>query len=685
MIVRKVNNESERFLMFSLKLKFSFFFEISFVFFLLCIHFFLAFTGIINKTATFDELPHLGGGYSFWKLHDYRINPENGNFPQRWAALPLLSDKSIKFPVFNPSPMLESNEWLTCFDFMFKSGNNADKILLKARAMMILLSVILGIVVYLWSKRIFGRAGAAVSLLFYTFCPTILAHSGLVTSDISCVLGFILSTWGVWLMAHKITPWRILFSSLSLALLFLSKMSAPIILPVYLIIIAARLISKTPLEIKFLRRKYILDKQSHQLCVLLACGAMNILAVILFIWLSYGFNYSMMKGEYGKKQLIEQNWNEMLKDSGIEGKIVNFAREAKLLPEAYLFGFQFVMKKSEFRYAYLNGDCRLTGWWYFFPYCCLVKTPLPFIIFFIFVTIMVILKLRNPIDADLRKKIYQLTPLFALAGVYCVFALAGKINIGHRHVLVLYPIAFIFSGFAAYLFTPETKTYLKVSAIILAGWFVMESLKTWPHYLAYFNQLAGGPKNGYKHLVDSSLDWGQDLKYLKFWLKENKLENNDNVYLSYFGTSSIDYHLKINKLPCYMGQEGDNAFELKGGIYCISATMRPMIYMPELFDQQDLKSGLVDDKLYRELEADVKQLLEAQKKSSKDFTEFLNRKGRDYWVRRYRLYHLLRFAKICKYIQNREPDANAGYSILIYRLSDKEVSEALKKSFENKN
>jgi len=71
-------------------------------------------------------------------------------------------------------------------------------------------------------------------------------------------------------------------------------------------------------------------------------------------------------------------------------------------------------------------------------------------------------------------------------------------------------------------------------------------------YLAYFNQVAAGPKNGYKHLVDSSLDWGQDLPALRSWLAQNPDRfGTGQRYLAYFGTALPEwYGIKATSLPC---------------------------------------------------------------------------------------------------------------------------------------
>ena len=82
---------------------------------------------------------------------------------------------------------------------------------------------------------------------------------------------------------------------------------------------------------------------------------------------------------------------------------------------------------------------------------------------------------------------------------------------------------------------------------VLVLWLTVETVATYPHYLAYFNELAGGPANGYKYAADSNLDWGQDLKRLSRYVEENKI---GKIKLDYFGGSKPEYYLgsKYEKL-----------------------------------------------------------------------------------------------------------------------------------------
>ena len=304
---------------------------------------------------------------------------------------------------------------------------------------------------------------------------------------------------------------------------------------------------------------------------------------------------------------------------------------------------------------------------------------MPIIGIFVLLAYLIIRKLRALPSAKALAKLTPFTPLIVLITVYGIFAVASKMNIGHRHVLVLYPAIYILAG-AAMPLLKKSSSYLRASLGFLLLWFLAESLAIWPHYLAYFNQIAGGPKNGYKHLVDSSLDWGQDLKGLGEWLKAKGLLNQKKtaVYVSYFGIASIDYYAPgVKKLPSYHGQDANEPFELKGGVYCINATMLHLVYLPELLNIDNLEDRDIDEALYCEVSSKMPEFFKSIGNPDR-FRAFISAKGDEYWSNCYRLYQLLRFAKLAKYLEMRKPDDNIGYSILIFKLTDAEVENALK-------
>jgi hypothetical protein len=281
-----------------------------------------------------------------------------------------------------------------------------------------------------------------------------------------------------------------------------------------------------------------------------------------------------------------------------------------------------------------------------------------------------------------NEKLFMLTPFLVFILIYFLFAVSSRMNIGNRHLLPIYPCFFIICGTAHHML--RAKLPIVILTAFLIAWYAAESMRIYPHYLAYFNNLAGGPENGYRHLSDSSLDWGQDLKELRKWTDGNNQKNED-VYLSYFGTADISYYMRDYKqLPCVFEQprRPNDFFQLKGGIYCISATMFQFTYFsPGLKKATGLNPSDINENMFIGISAETRKTIEDKidfstvGKAPEKTAEYLLFKGK------YDIYDYLRFAKLCIYLRlhRDKPDAYAGYSILIFRLSDQEIEDALSK------
>jgi hypothetical protein len=166
--------------------------------------------------------------------------------------------------------------------------------------------------------------------------------------------------------------------------------------------------------------------------------------------------------------------------------------------------------------------------------------------------------------------------LIPAATIFCFFSLNHK-AIGLRYILPVYPFLFVFASRAAQSFL--SNKMLTGLSVALIGWYVGASCYIHPHYLAYFNELAGGPDNGYKYLVDSNLDWGQDLKGLKSYMQKHGIAR---INLSYFGTDSpARYGISYDWLPSYGLPNPDpekHKFVPKGWV-AISATSLQGVYL----------------------------------------------------------------------------------------------------------
>jgi hypothetical protein len=260
--------------------------------------------------------------------------------------------------------------------------------------------------------------------------------------------------------------------------------------------------------------------------------------------------------------------------------------------------------------------------------------------------------------------------------VYWATAIASKINIGHRHILPTYPVMFILAGAAAGLFRRGRRGVLGWVVGLCVMAYVAEGVWTWPNYLAYFNQVVGGPKNGYRHLVDSSLDWGQDLPGLRRWLDRNHLNDPSSatpVYLSYFGTGSPTWHgIKARRLKGFIDMDlWDNRpifQELRGGVYCISASMLPMV----LIEPRGPWSAFCERE-YRFAQARLQEINSMPPDARRRRLRAEGREWDDFEV----WFDALRLGRLMAALRHRDADDQIGYSILIYRLSDAEVAKAV--------
>jgi hypothetical protein len=202
--------------------------------------------------------------------------------------------------------------------------------------------------------------------------------------------------------------------------------------------------------------------------------------------------------------------------------------------------------------SFLAGSYSDSGWWIYFPAAFLLKTPLPTLLLLALATV---LRVRGYLQSERPATLTQLDEsdkhkslaskmlfndavLLIPALGYFAIALTTDINLGYRHILPVLPFLVVFTAVSLSNshFLIRHAPFTIFPAVL---WLLFIAFWIQPHYLAYFNVLAGGPEGGWRYLVDSNLDWGQDLGGLKGWMDENEVEQ---VWLSYFGEGRPSYY-----------------------------------------------------------------------------------------------------------------------------------------------
>lgn len=674
---------------------------------LLVLHFALAIASSARKSMTHDEIVHMAGGVSYWLFDDYRLHPENGNLPQRWAAIPLVAT-GYTFPDTGQQAWDNSRAMPLGDQFVRHPDNDLDAMLFRGRSFIALLSTALCAVAFFWSRALFGTTGALLTLALCALSPTLLAHGRLITSDTCLALFMALSVWCAWRTLERTTILRTLAGSVSLGCLFVSKMSAPIVIPVVLVMVIMRLRSPKPMLLALGTGRREVAGLGGRVLLVGGIGLVHAIVTWAIVWASFGFRYET--APQGDKQRFShyESLEEATGESSLAGSTLRFLADNRILPEAYLYGAALVLAKQD-RVSFLNGEYSKGGFFSFFPFCLATKTPLPlFGLLLASAAAWWFGRRRRPgSETALR-----VSPLWALIIVYWCAVLSSPLNIGHRHILPTFVPMFVLAG-GATRWWGVGKPVVAAVVSILAGLFAFESARAYPDYLAYFNGVVSR-ENAYRHMIASSLDWGQDLPALRDWLDENR--GDRRVHFAYFGTAQPEsYDIESEYVPVADWLPRDRKHKTMGslrpGLYCISATALQAVHAAfpgtwtDTYERiyqsvrpwgeqleapgAEKRADIPDAQQVRALLAGYAQV-ELRNSNYARHVE-----AAENWMRAYQgnrgpqaLAHVpinrrrqplasLRAARLFAHLRQREPDHQVGYSILIYDVSDAELRQAL--------
>jgi hypothetical protein len=648
----------------------------------LSLHFFLGFSSLVRESATFDEPAHIAAGYAILAFREFSLLDQPKNIPCMWTALPLLTYPPFLLEMKQSGGQKKINALTVGKTLLDRDYSNTGKMLAQCRAMFLLAGIALALVVFVCSRSLFGNKGALLSLAAYALCPTILAHARLATTEIYVALFFTLSAILIPKAMERPRPWLLGLTSLVITCLLLSNASGILVLPLYFLLSAWWLFAAQNTGLHETGKRERTAKMARRALrpVFTACILTSL--VVMLLWAFHGFRFDPRSPamEHGTLEAPELTDNSppsaRLPERGLSGLAIAALRAAHqkhLLPHAFLSGiYRVVIMSGAGRPSFMNGEYT-NGHWAYFPYSFLVKTSLG---------VLLLLFLAAEAAACSWRTIpwRAMAPGAMFFTVYTAASLLTKINIGHRHILPLYPFLLIFIGLLGSPYI-RYKGFHKAAGWIAVALLAAESLLCWPHYLAFFNAAAGGPSQGYRRLVDSSLDWGQDLPALSRWLAEH--QDGAPVYLSYFGNAEPSCHgIQAEKLVGFLPWPDADVKDpvppasLLPGTYCVSATMLHQIYSP-FFGKWT--PGYEEQ--YQTLSKFMKKferVYALSKETPGDLEQvYLAGGGKENLAGFVDMYNKARFARLCAWLRQGEPFASAGYSILIYKLDRAALEAAL--------
>lgn len=450
-----------------------------------------------------DEKVHIPAGY----LHVWQ-----GNYLFNTEHPPLLNDIAGLFAkLARPNvPEIPANftgvdQWEYGDLFFYQSQNNVEKITFFSRFPFILLTLGLIYLVYLWAKTLFGKNAGLLAAALTAFSPNILAHGRLATTDIGLTFFFILALWLLRKYVLKPSWLNAALLGWGLGLVLLAKFSGLLILPVILIV----------LIFLWFGKKQNFYQSLGQFIIIISVALFLIWLVYLFSMRAYFQNLpSIFELEqlFFHKRTVSHFWPKLL--------LVPFNK--------FIQGVGIISDHNDVgHWAYLNGQVGYRGWWYYFPYVLWYKMTLAELVLSA-VTVFVWFKRR----VGLFDEFLLIFP----ALLFLAISMMSSIDIGIRHVLVILPFLYIFTS----RLVKVPNFFFQKILIMLVIFEVIIALTAFPNYLAYFNQIAGGSKNGLKHLSDSNLDWHQNMIRFAKYARQNNIQKVyelcwDNYSFKYYG------------------------------------------------------------------------------------------------------------------------------------------------------
>jgi hypothetical protein len=476
-----------------------------------------------QQSQTFDEGVHIFAGYRYWKNFDFGANPEHPPLVKLVAALPLL-----RLPLRTPSipdADFKMVEYRTGRDFLY--GNDANNILWRARMAVAAFTICLALAVFLVANSMWGAGPAFLVLTLLVFEPNFLAHGALVTTDIGATLGIFLGVGSFYFYLKKPSALRLAGAGLAAGLCLGAKHSGILLFPMLLLLAVTELVpSRDPAT-----REVSQDLGKRALRLAASLAAVAAISFVV-LWSFYGFRYAARPAGLSVNPALPEFTKQMGHSSS--AIVLQIARW-HLLPESYLYGIADISSAGTIP-TVIFGKYYPSARWFYFPSIFIVKSTLAFLVFCCLA----------PFCAAFRDKQFRRELLFLIIppAIYLAVAMSSGINYGVRHLLPVYPFLIILVSIAAWNLAVRHRALAALVAFLVVC-HVVSSIRAFPDYIPYANELWGGPAKTHEILADSNVDWGQGLVAMKHYVDQHQIKN---CWFAYFGYLIVD--VSYYGIPC---------------------------------------------------------------------------------------------------------------------------------------
>jgi hypothetical protein len=448
-----------------------------------------------KKNLTIDETIHIPAGY--YDLHrEFRINLEHPPLVKMLAALPLLFTQT-QAPRLDPS----RRYWDYQVAGAFWQANEAqyERLTFWPRVPMVGIALLLGVLIFVFARHLFGPRAAVLAVALYTLEPTVLAHGRIVQTDLPSALTYLLFSFALYFYLQMPTFRRALYVGLSAGLALVTKFS---------------MVALAPFVVLPLLGLFIFAPKLGQRRWLVAAQIGIAIATLILVLNAAYFFYHRPPVSYATVLAATGGFD--IGDEPPRGLMAQtYVASQYFIPGDFINGLaRVVFLDSKRSPAGLLGMYAKNGWWYYFPVAFALKTSIPFLLLSVVSAAWAVWVFSRRRDERL---LVLLVPLFSFAAL----SMMSSINIGIRHFLPAYPFLFILSGalLDSVLAWRRKRPLMIAAVLLLFFWMSLVAVRAYPDYMTYMNLLASRGPHWY-YLSDSNVEWGDDIKGLAQYLRE---------------------------------------------------------------------------------------------------------------------------------------------------------------------
>jgi hypothetical protein len=484
-----------------------------------------------QESLTWDEGDHIFAGYMSWKTHDFGLNPEHPPLMKMLGTAPLLN-LPLKVPALQHR-FFKDESYSDGRELLFGNAPefSAESLTLRVRMAAGLVAILMGLLVFAAAREMFGVGAAFVALLLLTFEPTVLAHGAFVTTDIGVSCFFFAAVYAFYRYCRVGSVGRLVVAGIAAGLALATKHSAVLLLPM--------LVTLAGCEVVFRLNGDARGRRALRMAWSLAVIGVIAIGVL---WAFYGFRYAARPAGLSLDPSLADYVHPL---RPMEAKVIMLLARFHVLPESYLYGLADVRAMANGMPSYIFGKVYEHGVWFYFPAVLVIKSTLGFLALVLLAFAAVVVgRFRR-----WREILFLLVP----AGIYFWVAMGSSLNIGARHILPVYVFLSVFAAGGSWAWVESagqgwSRGWSYAVGILLLCQ-MASSVRAYPNYMAYSNELWGGPSQTHKYLTDSNTDWAQQLLAVKRYTDEHGIKD---CWFAYFADPFLrpqDYGIPCKSLP----------------------------------------------------------------------------------------------------------------------------------------